>query len=87
VINIAGPEVLSVRSVAEEFGALFQKPTRFEGVESHDALLSDAGKAFELFGRPRVSASRLMTWVAEWIARGGTTSAKPTHFEDRAGRF
>jgi dTDP-4-dehydrorhamnose reductase len=87
VINIAGPELLSVRSIAEEFGALFQKPVRFEGVESNDAFLSDAGKAFELFGHPRVSAVQLMSWIADWIARGGTTSAKPTHFEERAGRF
>jgi hypothetical protein len=87
VINIAGPELLSVRSIAEEFGTLFQKPVRFEGVESNDALLSDAGRAFELFGRPRVSASQLMSWIADWVARGGTTAAKPTHFEERAGRF
>jgi dTDP-4-dehydrorhamnose reductase len=87
VINIAGPELLSVRSIAEEFGAVFQKPVRFAGVESNDALLSDAGKAFELFGHPRVSAVQLMSWIAGWIARGGTTSAKPTHFEERAGRF
>jgi nucleoside-diphosphate-sugar epimerase len=87
VINIAGPELLSVRSIAEEFGAIFHKPVRFEGVESNDALLSDARKAFELFAHPRVSAAQLMTWIADWIARGGATSTKPTHFEERAGRF
>jgi nucleoside-diphosphate-sugar epimerase len=87
VINIAGPELLSVRSIAEEFGAIFHKPVRFEGVESNDALLSDAGKAFALFGHPRVSAAQLKTWIADWIARGGATSTKPTHFEERAGRF
>jgi nucleoside-diphosphate-sugar epimerase len=87
VVNIAGPELLSVRSIAEQFGALFQKPVRFEGVESTDALLSDAGRAFELFGHPRVSAAQLMTWIADWITRGEATSAKPTHFEERAGRF
>src|SRR6202011_1400745 len=63
VINIAGPELLSVRSIAEEFGAIFHKPVCFEGVESNDALLSDARKAFELFGHPRVSAEQLMTWI------------------------
>jgi nucleoside-diphosphate-sugar epimerase len=87
VINIAGPELLSVRSIAGKFGAIFQKPVSFEGVESNDALLSDAGKAFELFGHPRVSAAQLMTWIADWIARGGATSMRPTHFEERAGRF
>jgi nucleoside-diphosphate-sugar epimerase len=87
VINIAGRELLSVRSIAEEFGALFHKPVRFEGVESNDALLSDAEKAFDLFGYPRIGAAQLIMWIADWIARGGTTSTKPTHFEERAGRF
>jgi nucleoside-diphosphate-sugar epimerase len=87
VINIAGPELLSVRSVAEEFGRLFQKPVRFEGVESNDALLSDAGKAFDLFGYPRITVAQVIMWIADWIARGGATSTKPTHFEERAGRF
>jgi nucleoside-diphosphate-sugar epimerase len=87
VINIAGPEVLSVRSVSEEFGALFGKPVRFEGVESNDALLSDATKSFELLGHPRVSSAQLMAWIADWIVRGEKTSEKPTHFEERAGRF
>lgn len=87
VINIAGPELLSVRRVAEEFGERLQKPVRFEGTESEDALLSNAGKAYDLFGRPRIVASQLIIWISNWVARGGETLAKPTHFEERAGRF
>jgi dTDP-4-dehydrorhamnose reductase len=87
VLNIAGPELLSVRRIAEGFAERFRKTVKFEGTESEDALLSNAHKAFALFGRPRVSAERLMDWIAEWVSRGGTTLAKPTHFEERAGRF
>jgi nucleoside-diphosphate-sugar epimerase len=87
VINIAGPELLSVRHVAEDFGRLLGKPVRFEGVEASDALLSNAERAFELFGRPRVSAEQMMVWIANWVARDGATLAKPTHFEERSGRF
>src|SRR5262249_46809308 len=83
VINIAGPELLSVRSVAEEFGKLLGRTVRFEGVEASDALLSNAERAYELLGRPRVSASQMMTWIADWVCRGGATLAKPTHFEER----
>ena len=86
-INIAGPELLSVRSVAEWFGKRLQQPVHFEGEESSDALLSNAQKAYQLLGRPRVSAQQLMDWIAEWISRGGAILAKPTHFEERAGRF
>jgi hypothetical protein len=79
--------LLSVRRVAEEFGELLAKPVRFEGQESDDALLSNSEKAFGLFGRPRVTAQQLVAWIADWVSRGGETLAKPTHFENRAGRF
>jgi nucleoside-diphosphate-sugar epimerase len=87
VINITGPELLSVRRVAEEFGKLLNKPVRFDGEESSDALLSNAQKAHQLFGVPQVNAEQIMAWIADWVRRGGTTLAKPTHFEERAGRF
>jgi nucleoside-diphosphate-sugar epimerase len=87
VINLTGPELLSVRWVAEEFGKRLLKPVHFEGKESSDALLSNAEKAYQLLGRPRVSVHQLMDWIAEWISKGGATFAKPTHFEERAGRF
>src|SRR5436190_5146777 len=54
VLNIAGPEVLSVRRVAEQFAARFDKSVRFEGNESTDALLSNAERSHQLFGKPRV---------------------------------
>jgi len=87
IINIAGPELLSVRDVAQEFGKLFNKSVRFEGHELPDALLSNGEKAYGLFGRPRVSAEHMMAWIADWVSRGGATLAKPTHFEERSGRF
>ena len=87
VLNITGPEVLSVRRVAEDFGERFGKPAQFDGVEANDALLSNAQKAFQLFGKPRVSYEQMTTWIVDWIARGGETLARPTHFEERAGRF
>ena len=86
-INIAGPELLSVRHIAKEFGERWHKPVRFAGTESEDALLSNAQKAHQLFGRPRVGAEKMMTWIADWVERGGESLAKPTHFEERAGRF
>jgi hypothetical protein len=87
IINIAGPELLSVRQVAQDFGARLKKSVRFEGVESGDALLSNAEKSYQLFGRPNVGADQVIAWIADWVRRGGTTLAKPTHFEERAGRF
>jgi len=87
VINITGPELLSVQQVAKEFGERLGKPVRFEGTESNDALLSNAHKSFELFGHPNVNAQQVVDWIAAWLKMGGPTLAKPTHFEERAGHF
>jgi hypothetical protein len=59
----------------------------FLGAEAPDALLSNGARAWSLFGRPRVDAAQLIRWTADWIARGGGTLDKPTHFESRDGRF
>jgi nucleoside-diphosphate-sugar epimerase len=87
VLNVTGPQTLSVRRVAEEYGRLMQKPVRFVGSESADALLSNASKAFGLFGRPKVSEEQMIRWAADWVQRGGPTLNKPTHFEARDGKF
>jgi len=87
VLNITGPETLSVRQLAEEFAARMGRAVSFEGAESSDALLSNGGKAFALFGKPQVSIRQMLDWIADWVARRGSTLAKPTHFEERAGRF
>jgi hypothetical protein len=87
VVNIAGPELLSVARIAAQFGELFHKPVCFEGSESGDALLNNAQKAFQLFGYPQVGIGQMLFWIADWVARGGETLNKPTHFENRMGNF
>jgi NAD dependent epimerase/dehydratase family len=87
VLNLAGPETLSVRRVAEEFGRLLERPAQFTGSESGDALLSNGQLGHRLFGYPRVSAGQLLRWIADWLRRGGPTLGKPTHFEVRDGKF
>ncbi len=87
MLNIAGPELLSVRRIAEEFAKLFKKPVHFEDVESGDALLNNAEKSFRIFGYPEVSIGEILPWIADWVARGEETLDKPTHFENRAGNF
>jgi NAD dependent epimerase/dehydratase family len=87
IVNVTGPELLRVRTVAQSFAEHWHTFPRFEGKESEDALLSNAQKAYHCFGQPRITAEQIMAWVADWVERGGETWAKPTHFEERAGRF
>lgn len=87
VLNLTGPETLSVRWVAERFGGIFGRAPVFGGTESGDALLSNAAECQRLFGYPRVSAFQMIEWTAQWIQQGGRSLAKPTHFETRDGKF
>jgi nucleoside-diphosphate-sugar epimerase len=87
VLNVVGPEMLSVRRVAEQFGQLFGKPVTVQGTEGADALLSNGQLGHRLFGYPRVGAGQMIHWIADWVRRGGETLGKPTHFEVRDGKF
>jgi hypothetical protein len=87
VLNLAGPEQLSVRRVAEEFGRLFDRPVTFRGTEAADAMLSNGQRALQLFGYPRAGPRQMMVWIADWVRRGGASLDKPTHFEVRDGQF
>jgi hypothetical protein len=87
VMNVTGPEKLAVREVCEGFARRFDRRVSFSGREAPDALLSDATLAHELYGPARVSVEQMMDWVAHWVARGGASLGKPTHFEIRDGKF
>ena len=87
ILNVTGPEVLSVRELAEQFGKRFNRPVQFEGTEAATALLSNAGRSHKLFGPPRVSVDEMIDWTAAWLAQGGETLDKPTHFEVRTGIY
>jgi hypothetical protein len=86
-INVTGPEVLRVREVAVRLAELLGRPVEFVGQEAPTALLSNACRAYELFGRPQVAADQILGWVADWLRRGGPTLGKPTKFQVRNGRF
>lgn len=86
-LNVAGPEILSVHEVCEKIGQSMGKPVSFSGVESKDALLSNAKKSYQQYGTPRVSAEQLIRWTTHWVTHDGETYGKPTHFEVRDGKF
>lgn len=87
IVNLAGSEELHVRTVCLELARRLRTEVSFVGREADDALLSNGTRGWALLGYPRVDAARLLDWTADWIARGGPTLDRPTHFESRAGRF
>jgi len=87
VINVTGPEILSVRRLAEGFGELSGTEPVCVGEEAPTALLSNAAAYYRRFGYPRVSIARVMEWIAHWVKIDGPTLNKPTHFQTRDGKF
>jgi nucleoside-diphosphate-sugar epimerase len=87
ILNVTGPEVLSVRALAKKIGEYVRKEPMFTGAEASDALLSDASRSLELFGPPVVSVDTMIQWTVSWLQQGGRVLHKPTHFEERYGQF
>jgi nucleoside-diphosphate-sugar epimerase len=86
-INVTGPSHTSVRWLAAEFGRRFSKAPQLSGLEAPTAWLIDTSQAQALFGPPRVTLQTMIEWVADWVANGGPSLGKPTHFSTRDGKY
>ncbi len=87
VLNVTGAETVPVRQVAEAFGAMFGVEPVFEGSESTEALLSNAFRCQKLFGPPPVGLAEMIERVGQWVRDGGPGLGKPTHYQEREGKF
>jgi nucleoside-diphosphate-sugar epimerase len=87
ILNVTGPERISVREIAQWFGSAFERPPRFVNGEGPLALLSDSSRCRARLGEPAVPLAVLQQWVAHWVQIGGSSLNKPTHFEVVDGRF
>ena len=87
ILNITGPELVSVRWIANRFGELFAKQAKIVGQENGKAYLNNASKANTLLGNPSVPIGKIIEWIADWIQRGGENIGKPTHFETQDGKY
>lgn len=87
ILNVTGPNVLSVRALAEQFADEFGCDVTVEGEEQKTALLNDASRCHERFDVPKVPVDDVVELVASWIQRDGATLGKPTKFHVRDGEF
>lgn len=87
VVNVTGTETLAVREIAETFARALDRPARFDGKERADALLSNTDRMRSTFSAPDVSLATMIQWIADWIRAGRPMLGKPTHFEERSGKF
>lgn len=86
-INISGPETISIRWLAGEFGRLFGREPQFTGSEAADGWLVNTTQARQLLGEPPVPLARMIAWTADWIARSQRSLGKETHYDTRDGSF
>jgi nucleoside-diphosphate-sugar epimerase len=87
MVNVTGSEPLSVRALANALGERLGRAPRFDGTEGPDALLSDTTRMRECFAPAEMPLDRMLDLVAGWVRAGKPLLGKPTHFEEREGRF
>ncbi|MEX2512043.1 MAG: epimerase [Cyclobacteriaceae bacterium] len=87
ILNVTGPETIAIRWVAEEFGEKFRKKPKFINQEAPNALLNNSALCNRLFGYPQVTLKEMIEMTAEWVMYGGKTIDKPTHFQERSGKY
>ncbi len=87
ILNVTGPEIISLEWLANKFGRIFGREPIFEKEHMDTALFSDASKCQRIFGHLSVTLDDMIRWVAHWVQIDGETLNKPTHFEVRNGRY
>lgn len=87
VLNLAGPDTLSVRDLAQRFGEALGVEPVIKGQEAETALLSNGAACWERFGEPEADVDYMIERIAGWLMEGNPTWNRPTHFEVRSGKF
>jgi nucleoside-diphosphate-sugar epimerase len=85
-LNLSGPRV-RIRDVALALGKRMGIEPVLTGTEARTAWLIDSSEAYRLFGAPRVTLDKMLDWTADWVAHGGASLNKPTHYEARDGKY
>lgn len=87
LLNVTGPETISIKQVAQKFGKLLGKKPVFINEPEPNVLLNNASLCHQLFGYPKVTLQTMIEMTAQWIQQDGETLNKPTHFQEREGKF
>jgi nucleoside-diphosphate-sugar epimerase len=87
ILNVAGPDVIPVRRLAELIGRTLDRKPKFISQEAPTALLSDSSYCMSTFGYPRTPLEQMASMIAEWVTAGNPTLKKPTKYGVRDGKF
>ena len=87
ILNVTGPDTISIRSLADRIGNVLGREPSFVSQEASSALLSDASRCIDLFGRPQTTLDQMVSMIVEWVKSGKTVLNKPTKYDIRNGKF
>ena len=87
VLNLTGPEALSVRDLAHSLAAALGRSVDFVDTPNATSLLADATNCAQIFGTSPVDLDELIEATATWMTSGGAILDRPTKFQRRDGRF
>ena len=87
ILNVTGPELVSVRHLAQLIGRELGKKPKFVSHEAESALLSDASYCVRTFGHPQTSLEEMVSMIVRWVASGKEILNKPTKYQVRDGKF
>ncbi len=87
ILNISGPETVSVRWAANTFGEMLDRAVNIVGHEADSGWLTNTAKSNQLFGYPAVPLQTMMEWTADWVTRKQPSLGKKTAFEVRDGKY
>jgi nucleoside-diphosphate-sugar epimerase len=87
LLNVTGPDKITLREVAERFGRIYGRAPILTGTPANAAWHSDAAESIRLFGPVTKSLDEMIALVADHLRGGGKLLGKPTHFETRDGKF
>ncbi|MHC4325191.1 MAG: NAD-dependent epimerase/dehydratase family protein [Planctomycetota bacterium] len=87
VLNVTGPDIISIRSLAGQIGKTLGKKPKFVSREASSALLSDASYCLSTFGLPQTTLEQMIAMITKWVAAGKKTLNKPTKYGIRNGKF
>lgn len=86
-LNVSGPETISIRALAQQFGQRFERQARFENSEADTAWLVNSGRAMQLFGYPSIGLAQMIDWTADWLLHDQPGLDKPTQYSSRDGVY
>ncbi len=87
ILNVTGPDTVSVRQLAEKIGKELNRKPKFKSQEARTALLSNASYCINMFGHPQMNLDEMVSLIVKWVASGKTVLNKPTKYDIRNGKF